>query len=57
MNCDFVAKTMMCKTIIIFSDDYFSTLILPYSDEKIFFTNTIHSNTYNDEIFHHYFNL
>ena len=51
-NCDFVAKTMMCKTIIIFSDDYFSSLILPYSDEKIFVTNTIHSNTYIDEIFH-----
>ena len=42
-----------CKTIIIFSDDYFSSLILPYSDENIFVTNTIHRNTYSDEIFHH----
>ena len=42
---------MRCKTIIIFSDDYFPSLILPYSDEKIFVTNTILSNTYSDEIF------
>ena len=39
-NCDFVAKTMEWKIMIIFSDDYFSSLILPYSDEKIFVTKT-----------------
>ena len=41
------------KTIIIFSDEYFSSLILPYSDERIFVTNTVHGNTYSDEIFRH----
>ena len=46
-------KTYKCKTIIIFSDDYFSSLILPYSNERIFVTNTIHNNTYSDEIFRH----
>ena len=47
-ECDFVAKTIKCKTIIIFNDDYFSSLILPYSNENIFITNTIHRNTYSD---------
>ena len=51
MNCDFIAKTMKCNTIIIFSDNYFLLLILPYSDESIFVTITIHNNTYSDEIF------
>ena len=37
-----------------FSDEYFSLLVLTYSDESIFVTKTIHSNTYSDEIFHHY---
>ena len=46
-------KTWKCNTIIIFSDEYFSSLILPYSDEMIFITNIIHSNTYSDEIFRH----
>jgi len=41
------------KTMIIFSDDYFPSLILPYSDETIFVANNIHSNTYSDEIFRH----
>ena len=53
IKCDFVTKIIKCKTIIIFSDDYFSSLILPYSDENLFITNTIHRNTYSDEIFHH----
>ena len=47
-------KTYKCNTIIIFGDEYFSSLILPYSDERIFVTNTIHSNTYSDEIFRRY---
>ena len=47
-------KTYKCTTIIIFSDEYFSSLILPYNDERIFVTNTIHSNTYSDEIFRHW---
>ena len=38
-------------SIITFSDEYFSSLILPYSDERIFVTDTIRSNTYSDEIF------
>ena len=46
-------KTYKCKIIIIFSDDYFLLLILPYSDERIFVTNTIHNNTYSDKIFCH----
>ena len=46
-------KTYKRTTIIIFSDEYFSSLILPYSDERIFVTNTIHSNIYSDEIFRH----
>ena len=41
------------KTIIIFSYEFFLSLILPYNDEMIFVTNTIHSNTYSDEIFCH----
>ena len=44
---------MKWKTMIIFSDDYFSLLILPYRDEMIFVANTIHNNTYSDEIFRH----
>ena len=54
MNCDFIAKTMKCNTIIIFSDNYFLLLILPYSDESIFVTITIHNNTYSDKIFRYY---
>ena len=33
--------------------EFFSSLILPYSDKRIFLTNTIHNNTYSDEIFRH----
>ena len=33
--------------------EFFSSLILPYSDKRIFLTNTIHYNTYYDEIFRH----
>ena len=47
-------KTYKCTTIIIFSDEYFSSLILPYSEERIFVTNIIHNNIYSDEIFRHY---
>ena len=43
---------MEWKIMIIFSNEYFSSLLLPYSDESIFVTNTIHNNTYSDEIFH-----
>ena len=44
---------MKWKTYNIFSNDSFLSLMLPFSDEMIFFANTIHSNTYSDEIFHH----
>ena len=53
MKSHFITKIMKCKTIIIFSDDYFSSLIFPYSDKNLFITDTIHRNTYSDEIFHH----
>ena len=49
-----VLKTYKCTTIIIFSDEYFSSLILPFSDKKIFVINTIHSNTYSNKIFCRY---
>ena len=49
----FVTKNILVQNIIIFSDEYFSSLILPFSDEMIFVTNTIHNNAYSDEIFRH----
>jgi len=45
-------KNLFC--VIIFSDDFFSSLILPFSEEMIFVANTIHSTTYSDEMFRHY---
>ena len=40
---------MELKIMIIFNDEYFPLLLLPYRDEKIFVTNTIHNNTYSGE--------
>ena len=37
----------------IFSDDFFLSIILSFSNEMIFVANTIHSNTYSDEMFRH----
>ena len=39
--------------MIICNDEYFSLLLLPYRDERIFITNAIYINTYSDEIFRH----
>ena len=39
-------------SVNIFSNDSFSSLMLPFSDKMIFVANTIHCNTYSDEILH-----
>ena len=36
-------KNLFCVNI--FSDDNFSSLMIPFSDEIIFVANTIHNNT------------
>ena len=46
-----IMNNLFC--VIIFSDDCFPSLGLPFSDEMIFVANTIQSNTYYDEMVHH----
>ena len=46
-----IMNNLFC--VIIFSDNCFLSLELPFSDEMIFIANTIQSNTYYDEMVRH----
>ena len=49
----FVADNVLIFMFLFFSDNLFSSLYVIFSDEIVVVTNSVLTNTFSDEIFHH----